>query len=155
MSIKVSLDGMETTHNRIRGNNFAYSNAIKTLEMLTQFQNVDVYVLTTVMQENLNELNILDKMIKTKFPQYVHQHDLIFPTANQQQRNSAFTESDFLMIYDKYLNIFNIEKTSREMRSYRCSGGITSAAIDFLKHLRICTGARDKQFILGDLNRDK
>lgn len=53
-----------------------------------------------------------------------------------------------------YLAIFNAEKKSREMRPYRCSGGVTSAAIDSSKYLRICAGARDNQFALGDLNHD-
>jgi radical SAM protein with 4Fe4S-binding SPASM domain len=56
--VQVSLDGLENTHNRIRGNNSSFQDAVQAIEKLVK-SGIQVGVSTTVTKLNLKELNSL------------------------------------------------------------------------------------------------
>jgi radical SAM protein with 4Fe4S-binding SPASM domain len=63
LSIQVSLDGTERTHNRIRGNNSSYQNAISGIKYLQKEKIKIVSVATTVTPMNFNDLKELKKIL--------------------------------------------------------------------------------------------
>ncbi len=60
-SVQVSLDGLEQTHNDIRGNGDSFARAVKAIERLAQIPVVSVA--TTVMPRNLAELDGLRALL--------------------------------------------------------------------------------------------
>lgn len=149
--MRVSLDGLNKTHNSIRRRDNAYENTIKSLELLSNYPNISSGISTVIMRENLDEVSEFDKTIMNQFPKFQHQYDLIFPIENEQQQKSAFSLDDFDDLYKKYPFIFTVPETKMG-RTYRCTGGVTSAAIDASKYLRICSAATSDNFLLGNLN---
>lgn len=69
-SIQISLDGIEKTHNEIRGNNQSFQRAINAIKLLQKQKIKLVSVATTLTPMNFNELNklkeiLLDLKVKT------------------------------------------------------------------------------------------
>ena len=62
-SVQVSLDGLETTHNRIRGNEQSYSRAVHAIELLNNLRVPLVSVATTVTRNNLPEIDKLRQLL--------------------------------------------------------------------------------------------
>jgi MoaA/NifB/PqqE/SkfB family radical SAM enzyme len=70
--VDVSLDGTENTHNNIRKNRNAYSNAIKTISELSKirekYDNFDVSIITTVSDDNYFEIIEIGKLVEQILP---------------------------------------------------------------------------------------
>lgn len=64
-SIQVSLDGVESTHNKIRGNELSYQKAVNAIKLLREEDIPIVSVATTVTPVNINELNKLKAQIES------------------------------------------------------------------------------------------
>lgn len=68
LSVFISLDGMEKTHDVMRGCKGSFSAVEKTLgklkELESQFKNLNIMVATTVTKDNLNELGDLINFVK-------------------------------------------------------------------------------------------
>lgn len=62
-SVQVSLDGLETTHNRIRGNEQSYNRAVHAIELLNRLKVPLVSVATTVTRNNLPEIDVLRQLL--------------------------------------------------------------------------------------------
>lgn len=153
MTIKISIDGLNDTHNLIRRRKNSYENAIKMLDILKNYDNVDTNVSTVIMRENLKEVDELIDIIKNRYPKFTHQLDIISPILNARKNQSLFTLSEIQKIYNRYSKVF-LQESSVGLQKYRCTGGVTSAAISSSKVLKICVGAEDIEFQLGDLNKD-
>ncbi len=63
-SVQVSLDGLENTHNKIRGNPESFSRALNAIKLLKERKIRIVSVATTVSPLNLNELPDLLELLK-------------------------------------------------------------------------------------------
>jgi radical SAM protein with 4Fe4S-binding SPASM domain len=61
-SIQVSLDGLEATHNRIRGNEQSFNRAVRAIQLLNRLKVPLVSVATTVTRNNLPEIDELRKL---------------------------------------------------------------------------------------------
>jgi len=70
-NISVSIDGKEETHNRIRGSQKAFSNACKTLALLSKlkrkFKNLNLGIIYTINEENAKETITLYREMLRKF----------------------------------------------------------------------------------------
>ena len=62
-SIQVSLDGLEATHNRIRGNEQSFNRAVRAIQLLNRLKVPLVSVATTVTRNNLPEIDELRKLL--------------------------------------------------------------------------------------------
>lgn len=62
VSFSISIDGLEESHNRIRGNKEAYKRAIKTAQMLASY-GIAVEINTVMQLDNLDDLAPLKKLI--------------------------------------------------------------------------------------------
>jgi MoaA/NifB/PqqE/SkfB family radical SAM enzyme len=71
--IDISLDGLQDTHNHIRQNANAFQNAVKTIEALKKLKqkhsNFDSAIITTISEDNKNEIGALSKFIEKIFPE--------------------------------------------------------------------------------------
>lgn len=70
--VGLSIDGNETTHNRIRNNKDAFQNAMKTLRSLknfkTKFSNLDISIISTISEGNYEEANELFDFVYKELP---------------------------------------------------------------------------------------
>lgn len=150
-TIKVSLDGLEDIHNLIRGSNNAYANTIKTLEAISHYDNVDLYISTVVMPQNIAGLADLETMIESQFPKAIHSYDMVFPLGNAC--DCAFSLSEIPQVDQNVPSLFSSFETSiydkkklGSVKPPRCSGGITQCTLMPDGFLKICNSACDKQF---------
>nr|WP_317377340.1 radical SAM protein [uncultured Faecalimonas sp.] len=150
MYIAISLDGLEETHNTIRRCQNAYENTLKSLYLLKKYPNIDTAISTAVMPKNIDEIEKLKELEEEKFPEFRKQYDLVFPTNDAKQSLSAFKVNELKSVYEKCPFIFEIPEKEVK-RKFRCSGGVTSAALDALYNLKICMPAEDKEFLIGNL----
>jgi len=58
-SVTLSLDGLEQTHNWLRGSDKSFSRAVKALELITSYDRLNYDVVTCVNQKNIDELEEL------------------------------------------------------------------------------------------------
>lgn len=149
--IKVSLDGLKEMHDFIRGKKNVYSNALKTIEMISKYDNVRLYISTTVLRENVDTIMELDKMIREKFPNAIHTKDLAFPLGNGN--TCAFTVEELPYIYRKLPDLFayrgiedGFDKKTNKMKRLRCTGGVSQCTLMPDGNLKICNAACDRQF---------
>jgi radical SAM protein with 4Fe4S-binding SPASM domain len=63
VSVQVSLDGLEKTHNSIRGNQKSFQNAVNAIRFLKELKISIVSVATTITPLNIKELDGLKKII--------------------------------------------------------------------------------------------
>jgi MoaA/NifB/PqqE/SkfB family radical SAM enzyme len=72
LRIDVSIDGTEDTHNHIRQNNSAFTNAIKTIEALKlirkKYSNLDISIITTVSDNNNHEVIEIAELVERLLP---------------------------------------------------------------------------------------
>lgn len=154
MRIKVSLDGFESTHNKIRGITDAYEKTMKTISFLDSAENIETSISTTIMEDNLAEMPEFDYYIKNKFPNMQHLYDLAFPVTDAfENQQGAISIKELDRVHDSFPQYFEYLNEFRNVRTFRCSGGISSAAIDVNGNIRICTGAQDDRFIIGSLRK--
>lgn len=143
-TIKVSIDGTEDIHNLIRGKNNSYKNALKLLELITDYANVELIISTVIMPQNINEIDQLRSMISTCFPQALHTLDFVFPDGNATDSCSLSWDSinTFLDSHPEMYNSSNKDISKR----FRCSGGITQCTLSYNGELKICNAATNPIF---------
>ena len=62
-SVQVSLDGVEATHNRIRGNEQSFDRAVHAIELMNKVKVPIVSVATTITKNNLPEIDELRQLL--------------------------------------------------------------------------------------------
>jgi len=62
-SITISLDGMEKSHNWLRGNPKSFERAVEAIKMVVKTKNLVYDVVTCINQQNINELNELKNFL--------------------------------------------------------------------------------------------
>lgn len=150
LTIKVSLDGLGDTHNQIRGKQNAYSRVIETLETISKYPNVTLYISTSVLRQNIDEIAALDRFLINKFPNAIHTKDLAFPLGNAN--DCAFTIDELTVVDKKIPELFvsrrtsETKETSRAVTPVRCTGGVSQCTVMPDGNLKICNAACDKQF---------
>lgn len=146
--LKVSLDGKKDVHNAIRGNNFSYDNAIRTIELANEYRNVEVSVSTTILKENLVDLISFTRHVKEQFPNAVQDIDIGFPP--KLPIDECFlTLTEIKELYSKNYSLFHNKSSQKKI--YRCEGGRSLACLDSNLDLKICVIADTNDFIFGNI----
>ena len=150
LTIKVSLDGMGEIHNQIRGNHNAYSNALKTIEAISKYPNVTLYISTSVLRRNIDEILTLEQELASRFPNAIHTKDLAFPLGKAD--SCAFSMDELPDIYSKLPGLFirhrssEIKETEPTTTRLRCTGGVSQCTLMPDGKLKICNAACNEQF---------
>jgi len=67
--VSPSLDGLESTHDEIKGNRGSFQQTVRTIKALarlkTKFKNLKVYIITVVNNKNLSEMVALSEFVKS------------------------------------------------------------------------------------------
>lgn len=149
--MKVSLDGTEEVHNAIRGNDNAYSNALKTLDIISTYSNVNLYVSSVVMRQNIADINKLDNLVRMRYPNAIHTKDLAFPMGNSD--DFAFSLDELPAVEHAVPSLLLSSEAdklsngkSKKSKLPRCSGGISQCTLMPDGSLKICNSACSRQF---------
>ncbi len=62
-AITISLDGLENSHNWLRGNKNSFANAVKSIKLLSQIDDLEFDVVTCVNQRNFTELPSIKELL--------------------------------------------------------------------------------------------
>ena len=140
-TIKISLDGPEEMHNKIRCVPNAYENAMKSLKAISACPNITLFISTTVMKDNIELMKTFHKEVAKLFPNAIHTDDLVFPMGNGL--DCAFGVDDFDYVREKVPSLFSIKRDEDKdpTRKMRCSAGITQATLMPNGKLKICNAA--------------
>lgn len=141
--IKISLDGPESIHNKIRGNCHSYSHIIEILDLLNKYKNIQTYISTVVMPDNLEYIKDLQKYISKSYPNFIHTLDLVFPAGNGA--NNHFNEQELKNIYKWFPELFTYNESNHSQ--FRCTGGVTQCTITPNGKMKICNAADSDNFL--------
>ncbi|MBN2596091.1 MAG: TIGR04133 family radical SAM/SPASM protein [Marinifilaceae bacterium] len=65
-AVTISLDGLENSHNWLRGNPKSFENAVKAIGLLAETEDLKFDVVTCVNQKNFNELDQIKELLLSK-----------------------------------------------------------------------------------------
>ncbi len=167
-SITISLDGLENSHNWLRGNNISYKNAISAINLLPATVDLRYDVVTCVNQKNFDELSqIKDLLIRIGIKEW--RIFSIFPIGRAKEYSELQLKPDqFKTLCD---TIKSIRKEEKIMLNYGCEGflgnyegevrdnfffcraGINIASILADGSVSACPNLRDN-FIQGNIYKD-
>ncbi len=118
-SITVSLDGLEHSHNWLRGNKNSFRNALQAIEILAKIPDLEFDVVTCANGKNFNELPEIKNLLISKG---VKQWRLftIFPIGRAAQNNDLQLASNhFKQLFD----FISDERKKGDIRiNYGCEG---------------------------------
>lgn len=147
-SIKISLDGFEEIHNWIRGKDDSFIKVIQSLDAISQYPNVTLYISTVILRKNMDTMNQFSEYVRKKYPNAIHTKDLAFPLGNACDKY-VFSVNEYDQFADLLKNTEDIpnESLSRTMKyPFRCSGGVSQCTLMPTGFLKICNAACDPQF---------
>ena len=142
-SIKVSLDGFEETHNIIRGNNNSFKRVISTLNKIAEYDNILLYISTTIMKDNIFQVCEFKDYIKDNFPTAIHTHDVVFPMGDGN--NCSFSVQELTSVRESLPFVLEDRGYAKQKQS-RCSAAISQCCIMADGRLKICNAANDDIF---------
>ncbi len=145
--IKISIDGISSTHDAIRGRSGAYEHAMKCAEEVSKFENVTLFISTVVMQDNIASMKEFDECVKTNLPNAIHMKDMVFPMGCAS--GFGYTLEQIPEIWKKMPELFTREKSREEKVSrnqLRCNGGEAQCTIMTNGRMKICNAACDERF---------
>ncbi len=172
-NVGVSIDGLEETHNRIRGRRDAFAQAIQALDALRR-SDITSAVVTSLLEMNFPELEELYSILLSHGVQ-MWQLQLVNPMGNMASRRDLILQRDRIpwlleFIRDKTLDREMVvvaadsigyyhEDTEQYIRGMRkpvciwdgCQAGITGAFIDSTGNLKGCGALYDDFFVEGNV----
>jgi radical SAM enzyme (rSAM/lipoprotein system) len=167
-SITVSLDGLETSHNWLRGNPKSFERAFSAIKMLTQIPDLKYDVVTCVTPKNFNELHHLRELLIDNGIQDWRIFT-IFPIGRAKTNELLQLSSvDFKLLFDFISQTRNegkiklnygcegyLGKYEGEVRDnfFFCRAGINIASILADGSVSACPNLRDN-FIQGNIYHD-
>ena len=118
-AITVSLDGLEESHNWLRGNKKSFQNAIAAIKLLPPIEHLKFDVITCVNRKNFNELaQIRDLLIDSRVAKW--RIFTIFPIGRAKEN------SDLHLDPAEFKALFEFIKTTRQEKrislNYGCEG---------------------------------
>ncbi len=151
-TIKISLDGIDKIHNLIRGTEKAFANTIQTLDCISKYDNVTLFISTALQHGNIGVVRELDQFVKEHYPRAIHTKDIVFPMGSGC--DCAFSLSEVKMLHTQNPELFSIQNKNRKrsvwgnkQKKHRCSGGISQCTLMSNGNLKICNAACDDRFI--------
>jgi len=167
-AITISLDGLEDSHNWLRGNKNSFSNAVKAIGMLSKVPDLKFDVVTCVNSKNFNELPEIKKLLISLG---VKEWRLftIFPIGRAQQNtelklppvqfkqlfdfiSAERKKGDILVSYGCEGFLGNYEGEVRD-NLFFCRAGINVASVLVDGSISACPNLRDN-FIQGNIYND-
>jgi len=168
-AITVSLDGFEESHNRMRGHNESYKNALNAVKIIAQSDFDIVYdVVTCVNQWNINELSALKEML-IEIGVKAWRIFTIFPIGRAaENKNLQLDPVQFKQVFDF---IHDTRKEGRIKLNYGCEGflgnyetevrdtfffcraGVTTGSVLADGSISACPNLRSN-FIQGNIYKD-
>ncbi len=167
-SITVSLDGLEPSHNWLRGNPKSFSNALNAIKLLPKVPNLVYDVVTCVNQMNFNELSKLrDLLIQSSVKNW--RIFTIFPTGRAQNHQDLFLSPHQMLDLMEFIKhtrneqkikldygcegfLGNYEAEVRD-QFFFCRAGINIASILIDGSISACPNLRSN-FIQGNIYTD-
>lgn len=140
LSIFISLDGMEKTHDTIRGIRNAFSAVEKTLKNLKELEqkhrNLSIMVATTITRDNLNEIEDIIKFVK-KFD-VLHKFNILRTNAtvlgiDKNLLNNFDPKEIYELNFEDLERVYNIISKNKGLGS-RIEAMKMRHSIDMLKH---------------------
>ena len=147
LSMVFSIDGFEKKHDFIRGRRESYNHVMNALKIANKYQNISVGINTTVMRENVDEIEELHKYIRKLYPNISINSGLIIPVDGGTQ---SFEEKEFEGVYAVCPQVFESFDKGKE-RVERCQGGISLCSLAADGSLYLCAAARDDKFLFGNI----
>lgn len=110
LTVSVSIDGFEATHNKMRGNNKSYLRALDTLRMLfalrKKYPKLAIVVNTLISPANLGELVDFAKELATRFS--LDYHNFEIERGNIDTTKKLLSQSNILLqVYEEILGIIS------------------------------------------------
>lgn len=171
--IGISMDGMEESHNKIRGKQDSFSEIIKTFKRLKSM-GYSTEAITTISKLNINDLEEMYKLL-TSLNVDVWQMQLCSPMGNaKNQENFLISSYDVLYITNfireknqenKILivagdNIGYFDQNEKYIRGFPdtqfpgCQAGLYVIGIDSVGNVKGCLSLYDDRFIEGNLQNE-
>lgn len=175
--LAISIDGMEVTHNHIRGKKDSFRKVIDAFERLRD-EGFYVSAITTLTKENYTQLDEMFNLLK-KHNVWLWQLQLASPMGN------CSDQLDFLIPQSKIKDVIKFIKTKRKERSnpivvagdsigyfsencgnlrtadynsdndyYGCGAGLLVIGIDSIGNVRGCESLQSDEFIEGNLREN-
>lgn len=151
VSIIFSLDGLEETHDFIRGRKGSYEHIMNAIKKANMYDKISIGISTTIMKKNILEIEKMQNNMKKLFPNISMNQGLIIPVGDEKQ---SFKIDEMEDVYDKCpsaISGFIMEEERKE----RCQGGISICSLTAEGNVLICAAARGKQFTLGNIYKRK
>lgn len=148
----ISLDGFEHVHDNIRGRETAFENTIATLTKLKDYPNIDVFIETAVMRQNVDNVIQIRQLVMDLFPKCEHKIFIATPANNS---DFSFDYEEIPRLKERYPELFSeyfpIDKCSLfQGRRHRCQGGVTNGVLTVDGVMKICPLAEEDGFIIGN-----
>ena len=167
-AMTISLDGLEDSHNWLRGNKHSFKHAIHAISLLGKTEGLRYDVVTCAHQRNINELpELYDLLIKLGLKEW--RIFTVFPIGRAKQHEELQLDPvEFKGLFDF---IENVRKEGRIKLNYGCEGflgnyegrvrdnfffcraGINVASVLADGSISACPNLRDN-FIQGNIYKD-
>jgi len=141
--MKVSLDCFEDIHNIIRGSINSYKHTIDSSNLISKYDNISLYICTSVMRNNLPFLSDFKSFVAMNYPNATHTFDLVFPFGDANV--CSFNEEEFSTLTSSVPSVFSTRGVVSK-KKYRCTGGISQCTIMADGKMKICNAASDEAF---------
>ena len=146
-SITVSLDGLEDSHNWLRGNKNSFRNAIAAIKLLPKTENLRYDVVTCINRRNFKELaDIRDLLINSGIKEW--RVFTIFPVGRAKENSQLLLEpTEFKGLFDF---ISQTRKENKIKVSYGCEGFLGSYESEVRDNFFFCRAGINIASVLAD-----
>jgi len=146
-AITISLDGLEDSHNWLRGNPNSYNHAIAAIKLLPQSLNLKYDVVTCVNQKNFGQLSQLKEiLIQAGVKEW--RIFTVFPIGRAKEH------PELQLLPDQFKQLFDFIKSTREEKriklSYGCEGFLGGYEGEVRDNFFFCTAGINVASILAD-----
>ncbi len=159
LRFSVSIDGIEETHNKIRGNKNAYNNAIKSLEIIASF-GIRAEVNTVMQPDNFAELSAMKEKF-SNMGETISYTPIPMVIFSNQEDTFAFKDGEIKNIYPYIRSNVDMKGIGSRgnFRQKNCHASTNNIVIDPVGKIYPCayTGqlmmdSKDRDFaLIGDL----
>ncbi|MBN1118522.1 MAG: TIGR04133 family radical SAM/SPASM protein [Bacteroidales bacterium] len=146
-SVTISLDGLEESHNWLRGNTRSYENAIAAIKNLVSFPDIRFDVVTCVNQKNINELEeIKELLLSMGLKEW--RIFTVFPIGRAKQHKELQLDPvEFKAVFDF---IAKVRKSGEIKLNYGCEGFLGGYEGKVRDNLFFCRAGIQVASVLAD-----
>jgi radical SAM enzyme (rSAM/lipoprotein system) len=146
-SITISLDGLEESHNWLRGHPQSFARAIHAIKLLPKIKDLEYDVVTCVSRKNINELERLRDML-ISFGIKAWRIFTVFPVGRAKENGQLQLEPpEFIRLFDF---IRETRQSKRIRLNYGCEGFLGNYEKEVRDNLFYCQAGINVGSILAD-----